>query len=77
MDAQLENGSGHAWAALYTMWGLQVRPVRPAPPSKLKQKAIAHQLTETAVFCSAPTHSNPKVQAIVDELLHPQPTPVA
>jgi hypothetical protein len=75
MDAQLENGSGHAWAALYTMWVYKYGQFDP-PAIKAQAKAIATSLLNSR-FCSAPTHSNPKVQAIVDELLHPQPTPVA
>lgn len=67
MDPYLENGSGHAWAAMYTMWVYKFGKYDP-PEIKEEAKQIAKGLLESR-FASRPTHSNPKVQAIIDELL--------
>lgn len=69
MDPSLENGSGHARAALYTMWMHKYGTFDP-PHIKNEAKSIAQGLLNSR-FCSPPTHSNPKVQEIVDELLQP------
>ncbi len=69
MDPSLENGSGHARAALYTMWVYKYGAFDP-PAVKNEAKSIAQGLLNSR-FCSPPTHSNPKVQDIIDELLQP------
>jgi hypothetical protein len=69
LDPCLENGSGHAWAAMYTMWVYKYGKYDPAA-IKDEAKQIAKSLLESR-FASTPTHSNPKVQAIVDELMQP------
>lgn len=67
MDATLDNGSGHAWAALYAMWVYKYGLYDP-PYIKLEAKSVAISLLKTR-FCSTPTSTNPAVQAIVTELL--------
>ncbi len=67
MDPFLEGGSGHAWAAMYTMWVYKYGKYDPAAV-KEEAKQIAGSLLESR-FASTPTHSNPKVQAIIDELM--------
>ena len=67
MDPSLEGGSGHAWAAMYTMWVYKYGKYDPAA-IKEEAKQIAASLLK-ARFASTPTHSNPRVQAIVNELL--------
>ena len=68
-DLQLEGGSGYAWAAMYTMWVYKYGKYDP-PAIKTEAKIIATNLLKSR-FPSRPTHSNPKVQAIIDELLGP------
>ena len=68
-DPGLEVGSGHAWAALYTMWVYKYGLYDP-PAVKTHARDVARTLLSSR-FCSPPTHSNPLVQAIVDELLAP------
>jgi hypothetical protein len=67
MDNTLEKGSGYAWAALYLMW---VYKYGLYDPLQIKEEAknIAISLLKGR-FCNKPTHSNPKVQAILDELI--------
>ena len=67
MDGSLENGSGHAAAALYLMWVYKYGLYDP-PAVKADAKLQAHSLLKTR-FCATPSHSNPQVQAIVDEIL--------
>lgn len=67
MDATLDGGSGHAWAALYTMWVYKYGLYDP-PEVKAEAKSIATQLLESR-FCTKPSSADPKVQAIVSELL--------
>lgn len=68
-DPYLENGSGHAWAALYLMW---VYKYGLSDPAVIKQDArvIATSLL-TSRFPRPVTHSDPEIQAIIDELLAP------
>lgn len=66
-DATLENGSGHAQAALYCMWVYQYG-LYEALATKQSAQEIAVLLLTTR-FSSKPTHSNPNVQAILDQLL--------
>jgi hypothetical protein len=68
-DPRLEGGSGHAWAAMYTMWVYKYGKYDP-PDMKTEAKSVATDLLKNR-FPSRPTHSNPKVQAIIDELLGP------
>jgi hypothetical protein len=67
MDEKLEGGSGHAWAAMYLMWIYKYGSYDP-PFIKNEAKAVATILLKSR-FCSIPTHSNPKVQAIIKELI--------
>lgn len=67
MDATLDGGSGHAWAAMYTMWVYKYGLYDP-PVIKQEAKAVATSLLKSR-FCMTPTSSNPQVQAIVTELL--------
>lgn len=69
MDLNLEGGSGHAWAAMYTMWVYKYGEYDP-PMVRNEAKTSAWVLLNSR-FCSTPTHSNPRVQAIIDELLQP------
>ncbi|MEM9617530.1 MAG: hypothetical protein AAF936_06180 [Pseudomonadota bacterium] len=68
-DQRLENGSGHAWSALYAMWVYKYGAFDSADA-----KTWARQTAQQALggrFCEAPSHSDPKVQAIIDELMTP------
>ncbi|MFX0203645.1 MAG: hypothetical protein ACFFCW_46700 [Candidatus Hodarchaeota archaeon] len=67
-DPMLENGSGHAQAALYLMLVYKYGISDPLD-IKDKCKQIAEMLLLER-FASRPTHSNPKVQAIINELLN-------
>lgn len=69
LDPYLENGSGHAWAAMYTMWVYKYGVYDPSE-IKAEAKQIALSLLSSR-FPTKPTHSNPKMQAIIDELLGP------
>ena len=66
-DLELEDGSGYAWGALYWMWVYKYSLYDP-PEMKDWAKRAATQLLRGR-FCTPPSHSDPKVQAIVDELL--------
>jgi len=66
-DPTLEEGSGHAQAALYSMWVYKYG-LYDSPSIKEEAKTIATSLLKSR-FCSKPTHSDQKVQAIVNELL--------
>jgi hypothetical protein len=66
MDPALDKGSGHAWATLYAMW---VYKYGLYDPPLMKQSARINAYALLSRFCSKPTSSNPKVQAIIDELL--------
>lgn len=68
MDAALDHGSGHAWAALYLMWVYKYGLYDP-PAIKEEAKTTAISLLRGRL-CSSPASSNPRVQAIIDELLH-------
>lgn len=65
-DEYLENGSGYATAALYSMW---VYKYGINDPTEIKQQAKDISISLLGRICSKPTHSNPKVQAIIDELM--------
>ena len=66
MDPSLDKGSGHAWAILYAMW---VYKYGVYDPPVMRQEARIFAYATLSRLCSKPTSSNPKVQAIVDELL--------
>jgi hypothetical protein len=64
MDQQFENGSGYAMACLYLMWVYQYGT---GDPPEIKQDAKTNAISQLrGRFCTKPTHSNPKVQAILD-----------
>ena len=66
-DYQLEGGSGYAWGALYQMWVYKYSLYDPADiRNAAKQEATMFLRTR---FCTTPSHSDPRVQAIIDELL--------
>jgi hypothetical protein len=66
-DQQLEGGSGYAWAALYLMW---VYKYSLYDPPEIRDAAKQEATTFLGVrFCTTPSHSDPQVQAIIDELL--------
>lgn len=69
MDATLENGSGYAWATMYAMWVYKYGVYDPSP-IKNEAKSLATSLLKER-FPTRPTHSNPLVQAIINELLGP------
>jgi hypothetical protein len=70
MDPSFDNGSGHARAVLYAMWvykyGLYDPPV-------IRQEARTWAYSTLSRLCSKPTSSNPKIQAILNELLSEEP----
>jgi hypothetical protein len=66
MDPSLDQGSGHAAAVLYSMWVYKYG-VYDAPIMKQAAKEFAYATLSR--LCSKPVSSNPKVQAIVDEIL--------
>jgi hypothetical protein len=66
MDPSLDKGSGHAWATLYTMW---VYKYGVYDPPVMRQRARLFAYGALSRFCSKPQSANPRVQAILDELL--------
>ncbi len=67
-DATLEGGSGYAQAALYAMW---VYKYGLYDPPAIKERAkLSATTTLRYSICSTPTHSNPLVQDLIDELLN-------
>jgi hypothetical protein len=66
MDASLDKGSGHAWSTLYSMW---VYKYGVYDPPVMRQRARLFAAATLSRFCSKPQSANPRVQAIVDELL--------
>jgi hypothetical protein len=67
LDATLDNGSGFAWSALYFMWVYKYGSFDP-PGVKDRARQAARSLLQHS-FCSAPSSGNPKVQAIIEEIL--------
>ena len=65
-DPYLENGSGHAWATMYNMWVYKYG-LYDSTKIKIQAKQIAQTILNSR-FPAKPTHSNAKVQAIIDEL---------
>ncbi|UCG58754.1 MAG: hypothetical protein JSU70_04415 [Phycisphaerales bacterium] len=66
-DLTLENGSGYAQATLYLMWVYKYSLYDP-PSIRSEAGSTAASFLER-FLCTPPTHSDPKVQAIIDELL--------
>ena len=68
LDATLDNGSGFAWSALYFMWVYKYGSFDP-PAVKDRARQAARSMLQYS-FCSAPSSGNPKVQAVVEEILN-------
>jgi hypothetical protein len=67
LDATLDKGSGFAWSALYFMW---VYKYGTSDPPAIKDRARqAARSTLQYSFCSTPSSTDPKVQAIIEEIL--------
>jgi len=66
-DPSLEDGSGHAYAAMYLMWVYKYS-LYDSPEIREEARSIAASLLDSR-FCPPVTHSDSKVQEIVDELL--------
>lgn len=64
-DAVFENGSGYSYATMYLMWVYKYG-IYDSLEIKEEAKNVAMMLLGSR-FCSTPKHSNPKVQAIIDE----------
>jgi len=72
-DETLEGGSGYAWSILYLMW---VYKYGLYDPPFIRNEARSQVVWFLPVFfCSTPTHSDPRVQAIIDEFEGIIPTP--
>lgn len=67
LDATLDNGSGFAWSTLYFMWVYKYGSFDP-PAIKDRARQAARSTLQYS-FCSPPSSANPKVQAVVDEIL--------
>ena len=67
LDAALDNGSGFAWSALYFMWVYKYGTYDP-PAVKDRARQAARSVLQYS-FCSNPSSGNPKVQAVVEEIL--------
>jgi hypothetical protein len=67
LDATLDNGSGFAWSALYFMWVYKYGSFDP-PAVKDRARQAARSVLQYS-FCSAPSSANPKVRAVIDEVL--------
>jgi len=66
-DSQFENGSGYASGAIYYMWVYKYGVYDPQPEKDRARSGAVTLLTSR--FCTPPTHSDPLVQALLDELL--------
>ena len=68
-DKTLEGGSGYAWAAKYDMW---VGTYSMFDPTSIKDEALTAAKTKLQfAICGygEPSHSDPRIQAIIDDLL--------
>ena len=65
-DQELEGGSGYAWAALYLMWVYEYSLYDPPEIKDWARQSVIQLLNGR--FCTPPSHSDPRVQAILDEL---------
>jgi hypothetical protein len=70
-DATLEGGSGYAWQALYEMWVYKYGLYD--PPFIRSAAACAAARSLSLRFCRTPTHSDPWVQAIIDQFMLTNP----
>jgi len=70
-DHELEGGSGYAWGAMYYMWVYKYSLYDP-PDIKDSASEGAYWLLISR-FCTTPSHSNPLVDEIIDELLTSSP----
>ena len=66
MDQKLEDGSGHATAALYLLWVYKYG-LYDSALIKANARQAAMSILENR-FCNTPKHSNPLVQSILNEL---------
>lgn len=67
MDQVFEGGSGYASGMMYLMWVYKYGDFDPADmKTRARDEAVS---TLRDRFCTKPTHSNPLVQAILDELI--------
>lgn len=66
-DNYFENGSGYSYAAMYLMWVYKYSINDPQEVKERAKRDAAGLLKDR--FCHPPRHSNPKVQAIISELL--------
>lgn len=67
MDVRLEGGSGHAWGALYWIWVYRYGLYDPPSENEMARRVLRTVLRTR--FCTRPTHSDPRVQAILDEII--------
>jgi hypothetical protein len=65
-DETFENGSGYAVAAIYFMWVYKYGTDSQFIKNRAKSEAATLLRSR---FCKKPSHSNPDIQAILDELL--------
>lgn len=66
-DEIFEPGSGYAFGALYSMW-VHEHSLHDPPEIREAARSMATTLLSDR-FCSPPSHSDPAVQAIIDDLL--------
>ncbi|MGH2636070.1 MAG: hypothetical protein ACRDHU_08000 [Actinomycetota bacterium] len=66
MDAAFEGGSGYASGVLYELW-VNAYGLFDPPAMKTRARDEAAMLLDR--FCAKPTHSDPAVQAILDQLI--------
>jgi len=66
MDKNLENGSGHATAALYLLW-IYKYSLYDSPQTREQAKLAAVSILQNR-FCNTPQHSDPAVQSLLNEL---------
>jgi hypothetical protein len=67
LDGTLDHGSGFAWSTLYFMWVYKYGSFDPPAVKDRARQAAGSMLRYS--FCSAPSSSNPKVQALTEEIL--------
>ena len=70
LDETFDNGSGFTWSALYFMWVYKYGSFDP-PAIKNRARQAARSTLQYS-FCSPPSSANPKVQAVIEEILAPQ-----
>ncbi len=67
MDQAFEGGSGYASGMMYYLWVYKYGDFDPTSMKTRARDEAAQTLRDR--FCTKPTHSNPLVQAILDELI--------